>query len=47
MHCSGFAAKVGLEAEFGEGCVPAGTGIKITVDGNKEDEILMIAPVII
>jgi 7,8-dihydropterin-6-yl-methyl-4-(beta-D-ribofuranosyl)aminobenzene 5'-phosphate synthase len=33
MHCSGFAAKVALEKVFGEGCVPAGTGTKIVVEG--------------
>ncbi|KAH7906021.1 beta-lactamase-like protein [Hygrophoropsis aurantiaca] len=36
MHCSGFQAKVALEAEFGEGCVPAGVGMKVEVLGDRE-----------
>ncbi|KAF7315560.1 Metallo-beta-lactamase protein [Mycena indigotica] len=28
MHCSGFEAKVKLEAALGEGCVPAGVGLR-------------------
>ena len=41
MHCSGFAAKVALEKAFGEGCVPAGTGISIEVRGDEEGEALV------
>ncbi|KAI0697733.1 beta-lactamase-like protein [Cerioporus squamosus] len=44
MHCSGFAAKVALEDAFGEGCVPAGVGHKVIVDGNPEMEKMMLAP---
>ncbi|KAI0268652.1 metallo-beta-lactamase protein [Gloeopeniophorella convolvens] len=41
MHCSGFAVKVALEAAFGEGCVPAGVGHKISISGSREDEALL------
>jgi len=34
MHCTGFNAKVQLEKAFGQGCVPAGVGIKIEVLGD-------------
>ncbi|RPD78528.1 hypothetical protein L226DRAFT_481337 [Lentinus tigrinus ALCF2SS1-7] len=44
MHCSGFAAKVALEDAFGEGCVPAGVGHKVVVEGNQETEKMMHAP---
>ncbi|KAH7888604.1 beta-lactamase-like protein [Phlebopus sp. FC_14] len=36
MHCSGFQSKVALEATFGEGCVPAGVGMKVQVRGERE-----------
>ena len=36
MHCSGFAVKVALEKVFGEGCVPAGTGMRVDVEGQSE-----------
>jgi 7,8-dihydropterin-6-yl-methyl-4-(beta-D-ribofuranosyl)aminobenzene 5'-phosphate synthase len=36
MHCSGFATKVALEKEFGQGCVPAGSGMRYEVQGDKE-----------
>ncbi|KAJ7703090.1 hypothetical protein B0H17DRAFT_1157200 [Mycena rosella] len=36
MHCSGFQCKVALEAAFGEGCVPAGVGMKVEVLGDRE-----------
>lgn len=36
MHCSGFAVKVALEKVFGEGCVPASTGMQVNVDGQSE-----------
>ena len=39
MHCSGFAVKCALEEAFGEGCVPAGVGIKISIE-STEAEIL-------
>ena len=38
MHCSGFHAKVALERAFGDGCVPAGVGLKIQVEGDAEHE---------
>lgn len=46
MHCSGFAAKIALEAAFGEGCVPTGVGHKVEVDGNRTEESLVFAPTI-
>jgi len=38
MHCSGFESKVALERAFGEGCVPAGVGLKVEVVGDKEHD---------
>jgi 7,8-dihydropterin-6-yl-methyl-4-(beta-D-ribofuranosyl)aminobenzene 5'-phosphate synthase len=38
MHCSGFEAKVALESAFGEGCVPAGVGLKVEVVGDREQD---------
>lgn len=38
MHCSGFNTKIALEAELGEGCVPAGVGHKIVVNGDRVGE---------
>jgi 7,8-dihydropterin-6-yl-methyl-4-(beta-D-ribofuranosyl)aminobenzene 5'-phosphate synthase len=36
MHCSGFEVKVALEQTFGSGCVPAGVGHKIRLEGDRE-----------
>lgn len=44
MHCSGFAAKVALEAALGEGCVPAGVGHKVEIDGDREAEKMIFPP---
>ncbi|KAG9011070.1 hypothetical protein FRB90_007504 [Tulasnella sp. 427] len=44
MHCSGFRAKVALENALGEGCVPAGVGIKVLVKGDEEAEKVIRAP---
>ncbi|EMD37544.1 hypothetical protein CERSUDRAFT_50292 [Gelatoporia subvermispora B] len=44
MHCSGFAAKIALESVLGEGCVPAGVGIKVDVQGNREEEQTVFPP---
>ena len=44
MHCSGFAAKVALEDAFGEGCVPAGVGHRVVIEGTPETEAMMYAP---
>ncbi|KAF8894949.1 beta-lactamase-like protein [Gymnopilus junonius] len=41
MHCSGFQAKLALEKAFGEGCVPAGVGIKFDMLGNKDADKLL------
>ena len=38
MHCSGFAAKIALEAALGEGCVPAGVGHKVIISGVPDDD---------
>ena len=38
MHCSGFAVKVALEAALGEGCVPAGVGHHVIINGSPADE---------
>jgi 7,8-dihydropterin-6-yl-methyl-4-(beta-D-ribofuranosyl)aminobenzene 5'-phosphate synthase len=45
MHCSGFRAKLALEEAFGEGCVPAGVGIRIEVIGNRGADALLHPPV--
>jgi len=34
MHCSGFNSKVALQEAFGEGCVPAGVGLKVQINGD-------------
>ncbi len=41
MHCSGFAAKIALEEAFGEGCVPAGVGHKVIVEGSPGAEKML------
>ncbi|KAJ3523699.1 hypothetical protein NMY22_g11328 [Coprinellus aureogranulatus] len=37
MHCTGWKAKVALEAALGEGVVPAGVGHKVEVEGVAEE----------
>ena len=44
MHCSGFAVKVALEAALGEGCVPAGAGHRVTVNGIPDDDATLRPP---
>ncbi|KAJ7076391.1 beta-lactamase-like protein [Mycena belliarum] len=44
MHCSGFHCKVALEAAFGEGCVPAGVGLKVEVLGDRDLDKRLSAP---
>ncbi|KAI8994090.1 beta-lactamase-like protein [Trametes punicea] len=46
MHCSGFAAKVALEHALGEGCVPAGVGHKVIVEGVPAGERMMHTPTV-
>ena len=46
MHCSGFGVKVALEKALGDGCVPVGTGIRVEVQGTRDSEAAMFAPVI-
>ncbi|KAF9012427.1 beta-lactamase-like protein [Cyathus striatus] len=45
MHCTGFQAKIALEKVFGEGCVPAGVGHRIDIEGNLEHESMLFPPV--
>jgi len=44
MHCTGFVAKIALQEALGEGCVPAGVGIKVEVKGSAADERSMFPP---
>ena len=44
MHCTGFAAKVALEEALGEGCVPAGVGHKVIIEGTPASERMMHRP---
>lgn len=44
MHCTGFEAKVALQQALGEGCVPAGVGIKVDVQGVADDERFLFPP---
>jgi 7,8-dihydropterin-6-yl-methyl-4-(beta-D-ribofuranosyl)aminobenzene 5'-phosphate synthase len=44
MHCSGFATKVALEAALGGGCVPAGAGHKVIINGVPEDDASLRPP---
>lgn len=46
MHCTGFGAKVALREALGEGCVPAGTGIRVEVAGDEEAERRIFAPTV-
>jgi len=46
MHCSGFDCKVALEHAFGQGCVPAGVGIKVEVEGDGAADKTLFAPTI-
>ncbi|KAF5380524.1 hypothetical protein D9615_004511 [Tricholomella constricta] len=45
MHCSGFQSKLALEAAFGEGCVPAGVGMKVNIVGDRERDKEFFPPV--
>ena len=44
MHCSGFATKVALEAALGDGCVPAGAGHKVIINGVPEEDASLRHP---
>ncbi|KAI0360827.1 hypothetical protein OH77DRAFT_1418843 [Trametes cingulata] len=46
MHCTGFAAKVALEDALGEGCVPAGVGHKVIVEGTPATERMIHTPTV-
>jgi len=45
MHCSGFQAKIALEDAFGEGCVPAGVGLKVEIVGDRAQDVKLSPPV--
>ena len=45
MHCSGFQAKIALEAALGEGCVPAGVGLKVEIVGDRAQDANLFPPV--
>lgn len=45
MHCSGFQAKIALEDAFGEGCVPAGVGLKVEIIGDRAQDVNLFPPV--
>lgn len=45
MHCTGFQAKVALETAFGEGCVPAGVGLRVDILGDEASEKMLFAPI--
>ncbi|KDQ63055.1 hypothetical protein JAAARDRAFT_168479 [Jaapia argillacea MUCL 33604] len=47
MHCTGFAAKVALREALGDGCVPAGTGIKVDVKGDRDFDPRLPPPVMV
>lgn len=46
MHCTGFHAKVALEEALGEGCVPAGVGITVNIEGNAKADERLFPPTI-
>ncbi|KAJ7497402.1 beta-lactamase-like protein [Mycena latifolia] len=47
MHCSGFQCKVALEAAFGEGCVPAGVGLRVEVLGDRDLDQRLFPPTVV
>ena len=47
MHCSGFDVKVALQVALGEGCVPAGAGMRVEVLGEPTDEARVFPPSIV
>jgi len=46
MHCTGFLAKVALEEALGEGCVPAGVGITVNIEGSAKADEKLFPPTI-
>jgi len=46
MHCTGFTARIALEAALGEGCVPAGVGTKFVLEGDRDADARVMEPVI-
>ncbi|KAJ7188140.1 beta-lactamase-like protein [Mycena filopes] len=47
MHCSGFKCKVELEKALGDGCVPASTGMKVEISGDRELDGRLFAATVI
>lgn len=45
MHCSGFQAKIALERAFGQGCVPAGVGMKVKIRGDRDGNARLLPAV--
>ena len=45
MHCSGFQSKIALERALGEGCVPAGVGMKVEIRGDREGDARLLPAV--
>lgn len=38
LHCTGLEPRARLKAALGDRCIPAGVGMRVTVDGNEEEE---------
>ena len=47
MHCSGFQSKVALQRALGEGCVPAGVGMKAEIRGDRQGDARLLPAVYI
>jgi len=47
MHCSGFQCKVELEKALGEGCVPAGVGMRVEILGDRDFDSRLFAPTVV
>lgn len=45
MHCSGFQSKIALQHALGEGCVPAGVGMKVEIRGDREGDARLLPAV--
>jgi len=45
MHCSGFNSKIALQTAFGEGCVPAGAGLKVEIKADRAADDKLLPPV--
>lgn len=47
MHCSGFQSKIALERALGQGCVPAGVGMKVEIHGDREGDARLLPAVFV